>query len=459
MQESERRKEREKPQERLGRAGQRGTDQEVRNIRLRIVLYVFSILFFSSAFTGFLITSFPLKFLPAAALSVLLATGMGYLASRSLSAFLMRSNRELRRRLEANFRETTTEKLKLETILKQMADGMVAVDAAGRIIHANNAARTMLRISEDDIRTRRYDDIIRRFSDDLCLSDIISSLERGGAEGSFSYGGAVYEVRFDTFENSAEDEQGIIIILQDVTERQKMDNMQVDFVANVSHELKTPLTSIKGYTETLLEGGLEDKTMAHEFLGIINSETDRMNRLVKDLLQLTRLDTKRMKFNMTESDIVSLVRMAIRKMEMIATTKNQQLNRIFDENDSILVIMDRDRVEQAILNLLSNAIKYTKEQGRIDVDIIRGDAEVKIVVLDNGVGIPENEQSRIFERFFRVDKARSGSIGGTGLGLSITKQIVEEHRGNIEIDSVYGKGTKASITLPLPFVRGIRNIE
>jgi two-component system sensor histidine kinase VicK len=146
-------------------------------------------------------------------------------------------------------------------------------------------------------------------------------------------------------------------------------------------------------------------------------------------------------------------------MEMTARSKSQQLNIIFDPEQVLLLDMDRDRVEQVVLNIISNAIKYTKEKGRIDVDVILQRATVQIVVSDNGVGIPEKEIPRVFERFFRVDKARSRQRGGTGLGLAISKQIVDEHQGSIDITSKYGKGTKVTITLPLPPIRGKRDIE
>jgi two-component system sensor histidine kinase VicK len=399
-----------------------------------------------------------LPFLLAAAISVAAAVALGYLLSKGLSDSIIKDADALRKKLDENYSEITTEKDKLETILKQMADGMLAVDRVGRIIHANDAARVMLRISDSDARHKRYDDIILRFSDSLTLDEILRNLESGVTEGGFSYGGAVYEVRYDKFKDVAGGEDGIIIILQDVTERQRIENMQIDFVANVSHELKTPLTSIKGYTETLLEGGSSDAEMTKEFLGIINSETDRMNRLVKDLLQLSRLDTKQQKWYKEEADIVSLVRTAVKKVDMLAKSQNQQVNLIFKPELSILLDMDRDRIEQVLLNILSNAIKYTKEKGRIDVDVFRVDDEVRVVVMDNGIGIPEKELPRVFERFFRVDKARSSRMGGTGLGLAISKQIIDEHKGSIEVESIFGKGTKVIIALPLPRGRGKRGI-
>ncbi|MDR1069127.1 MAG: cell wall metabolism sensor histidine kinase WalK [Clostridiales Family XIII bacterium] len=376
-------------------------------------------------------------------------SGEIYVRSHDEMGWLARNYNELGARLSENFSEITTEKQKLETILKQMADGMVAVNRSGRIISANDAARKMLRMSDDDVTYKHYDDIILRFTDELTAAKIKAKLNAGEHSGRYSYGGRTFEIRFDYFRDTYASEEGLVIMLQDVTERLKIDNMQTDFVANVSHELKTPLTSIKGYAETLLAGGMSDPETAYEFLSIINSETDRMNRLVKDILQMSRLDTGRLKWDIRRSDIVSLVRTAIKKMNVQAEHKGQQLNTVFDPKERIPVEMDRDKIEQVIMNIISNSVKYTKEQGRIDVSIATSGKEVRIMVMDNGIGIPEKDLPRVFERFFMVNKARSGQSVGTGLGLSISKHIVEEHGGSIEIESVFGKGTRVSVYLPL----------
>jgi two-component system sensor histidine kinase VicK len=354
---------------------------------------------------------------------------------------------ELRRKLDENFSEIMTEKHKLETILKQMMDGIVAVDINGGIIAANDASRLILHMSEEEVRTKRYDDIMLRFSDDLTFNMIKKKLSGGAHDGRFSYGGRTYDVRFDIFRDTATDEFGVIVIIRDITDRLKNDNMQADFVANVSHELKTPLTSIKGYAETLLKKPL-DRDTAFEFLSIINSETDRMTRLVKDILQLSRLDSGQQKYDFTEGDIVALVRTAIKKMQHLASSKNQTINAVFPQELTVLMRMDRDKIEQVVINILSNAIKYTKDGGRIDVELTPDDKTVTIQVMDNGQGIPERDLPRIFERFFIVNKARSGQAVGTGLGLAISKQIVEEHKGSIGVESSFGYGTKVEITLP-----------
>jgi two-component system sensor histidine kinase VicK len=366
----------------------------------------------------------------------------------------------LRIELDRTVSEISSEKNKLEAILKNMADGLIAVDLAGHIMHANPAAEEMLKFGEDDIKNKHYDRIIEKYTENLSLNDIIRNCTNGAAMDIFVYGGATYMVRYDRFQDENGADIGIIMLLQDVTEQQKLENMQTDFVANVSHELKTPLTTIKSYTETLLLDGLEsDKGTALEFLKIVDAEADRMNRLVKDLLQLSRLDYKQEKWYKKEGNLIWLLSTAVKKMEMMARSKEQHLNVLFDEDTHVQIDMDRDRIEQVVLNVLSNAIKYTNEKGRIDIDAYVSGRNARIIVSDNGIGIPEGQISRVFERFFRVDKARSRSAGGTGLGLAISRQIIEEHKGVIEIESREKKGTRVTITLPLAPHRGKQNIE
>jgi two-component system sensor histidine kinase VicK len=366
----------------------------------------------------------------------------------------------LRKELDRTLSEMSSEKNKLEAILKNMADGLIAIDLSGHIMHANPAAREMLKFGDGDIENKHYDRIIEKYTESLRLKDVVRNCTNGAAMDIFVYGGATYTVRYDRFQDENGADIGIIMLLQDVTEQQKLENMQTDFVANVSHELKTPLTTIKSYTETLLLDGLEsDKSMALDFLRIVDAEADRMNRLVKDLLQLSRLDYKQEKWYKKEGDLILLLSAAVKKMDMMAKSKAQHLNVLFDEEARIRVDMDRDRVEQVVLNVLSNAIKYTNEKGRIDIDAYVKGKNARIVVSDNGIGIPEDQISRVFERFFRVDKARSRSAGGTGLGLAISRQIIEEHKGVIEIESKEKKGTRVTITLPLAPRRGRQNIE
>lgn len=365
----------------------------------------------------------------------------------------------LRLKLDETLTEISNEKSKLETILKYMADGLIAIDLSGKIIHANPAAIGMLKTSIEAIEERSYNDVIMEINPRLAFEEIVEKCRLVPVEESFEYGGFNYAVRYDHFRDESGSDVGIIMILQDVTQRQKVEKMQMDFVANVSHELKTPLTTIKSYTETLLDGALEDEEIALSFLSIVDTEADRMNRLVKDLLQLSRLDYKQEKLAKNNWDLIKLIENIVNKVKLTANGKKQHLNCLFDPKSNLWVIADKDRIEQVLLNVLSNAIKYTQDGGRIDIDVIPTDKKVTITVSDNGIGIPEKELSRVFERFFRVDKARSREMGGTGLGLAISKQIIEEHDGSIRLESIEGNGTTVFITLPLAAIRGERNIE
>lgn len=366
----------------------------------------------------------------------------------------------LRSELDATMLAMTNEKNKLGTILEYMADGLIAIDLDGHILHINPAAVSMLGILPDtDFSKIAYDMLLGNVSKELSLEHIKKNCIEGNENTIFEQNGKIFAVQYDYFKNEEGNNVGLIILIQDITERQKLQDMQTDFVANVSHELKTPLTNIKGYTETLLDGAIDDKELAGKFLGIIDSESDRMNRLVKDLLQLSRMDNNQDVLSLKDTNITALVDSVVTKIAISAEQKHQQLNKLYDTNLGIRVDLDRDRFEQVMVNLLSNAIKYTDEGGRVDVDIVEGNGNVRVIVEDNGMGISAEALPRIFERFYRVDKARSRAMGGTGLGLAITKHIVEEHGGSIEAESQEGKGTKITVILPLASKKGIRNIE
>lgn len=365
----------------------------------------------------------------------------------------------LRIKLNQTLSQMSYETNKLETVLRHMADGLIAVDLSGKIIHVNQAAKTMLKIFEQETEALQYDKFMENFCVDLKLEKLIEGCAKEPATEIFEVAGFTYGARYDKFKDDNCKDIGIIMIIQDITERQKLENMQMDFVANVSHELKTPLTTIKSYTETLLDGAMEDPNITKEFLTIVDTEADRMNRLVKDLLQLSRIEHNQERWYKKESDLVTLLKSCVTKVSIMAQGKNQRITCIFDPEEVLPVMIDKDGIEQVFLNILSNSIKYTQEGGRIDVDAVRNGKYAKIVIIDNGIGVSESELSRVFERFFRVDKARSRAMGGTGLGLAISKQIVEEHRGTIEFESKENKGTTVTVSIPLTIKKGRKNIE
>ncbi|MEW9123491.1 MAG: ATP-binding protein [Thermotaleaceae bacterium] len=354
----------------------------------------------------------------------------------------------LREKLKITLSEISSEKSKLETILNYMADGLIAVNNEGQIVHANPTAVEMLNLSKEDLESKPYDEMMGPLNPQLTMQYIEERDSDWMGSEMVLYQNSILQANYAPFKDEKGEKAGIVMVLQDITERQKLDNMQREFVANVSHELKTPLTSIKSYTETLLDGALDNREISESFLSVINSEADRMSRLVRDLLQLSSMDYKQVKWNKKEVDLVKIIENCVLKLEMTAKNKQQAIE--FSHVDSsMLGYMDMDRIEQVALNIMSNAIKYTPDGGKIRIILEQKEEMAQLRVIDNGIGIPPEDLPRLFERFYRVDKARARELGGTGLGLSIARQIVEAHGGKIEILSNYGEGTEVVINLPL----------
>lgn len=349
------------------------------------------------------------------------------------------------RRLKISLGEISREKSKFEAIVNNMTDGLIAVNTQNEILHINPMA---LKIFGLTAPVSQYDEVVLDFDPALALGALISDSPDWTGIRKLTIEESIYQVSYAPFLSDEGEKGGVVLVLQDITEQQKLDNMRKDFVANVSHELKTPLTSIKSYTETLLDGTLEDQEMAAQFLEVINSESDRMGRLVKDLLQLSNFDSNKVALEFEYHDLFHLVQFSVRKLEMQAKAKNQSL-KFVSEIEELILYMDHDRMEQVLLNILSNAIKYTPENGQIKVFLYQVDQMAYVKISDTGMGIPEKDLSHVFERFYRVDKARSRELGGTGLGLSIAEEIVRSHGGDIRIHSILDKGTEVIITLPL----------
>jgi len=349
------------------------------------------------------------------------------------------------RELKNKIIEISSEKSKVETILNYMTDGVIAFNLEGEVIHSNPASKRILNVNEF---SDTFDEFSKKYGLGISLGELLYLELLSEREKNVKINETFIRIYFATFTDEDKKAEGIIAVLQDITDQQRLDDMRREFVANVSHELRTPLTSIKSYTETLLDGALDDRETAEKFLKVINSESDRMTRLVKDLLQLSRLDNRRMEWNMQEISFVNLAKNAIEKLELEAKNKGQTLES-YVIGDIPEIKADKDRIEQVILNILSNAMKYTPTNGKITAYIGKMFSDVYIKVIDNGIGIPSQDMPRIFERFYRVDKARSREMGGTGLGLSIAKEIVEAHGGTITITSEVGKGTEVTVRLPI----------
>ncbi len=242
-------------------------------------------------------------------------------------------------------------------------------------------------------------------------------------------------------------EQNLIVLLYDITEIRRLEKVRTDFVTNASHELKTPVTALKGFSETLLDGAMEDKEVLKQFLEIMLAESSRLDFLVNDILELSKLEQKQVPLKIEEINITEAVLSTFQLVKQKADEKKMKLNII--EEDNLFITGDSSRLKQILANLINNAVVYTQESGEVEVTIKKETNFAVIKVSDNGIGIPEDEQDRIFERFYRVDKARSRNSGGTGLGLSIVKYLVENLNGFITVESKLGLGTTFIVRLPI----------
>lgn len=352
--------------------------------------------------------------------------------------------------VEDMIKKLSYEKNKLDAIIFHMNQALVAIDNYGKIIHFNANFLQLLGLdNSDDLHGKNYDDLISTITDELSFSQLIRSYSKDSSQNiKLQIKDRFYQSSSAVFKEKNGALAGIILVFRDISESEYLENMRRDFVANVSHELKTPITSIKSYSETLLDGAYEDKEITKEFLGIINSESDRMSLIIKDLLQLSRMDSDKEKWEHKVTDINELVRQSIKILNLQAKEKEQKI--ISDLYDKpINLDVDAGKIRQVIINLLSNAIKYTGIGGVIHLSTLLVDNLCKIVVKDDGIGIPEKDIEHIFDRFYRVDKGRSRALGGTGLGLSITQSIIEAHSGKIYVNSVLGQGSEFIVTLPV----------
>ena len=345
--------------------------------------------------------------------------------------------------MREHLKDVEKQRKQIETILLYMTDGIIAFDLEGQITHQNPAAKRLLNISDED---DNFEKVFSKFNVDINLEKIIYLEDWTSSDKKVTINDKYINLLFVPYKDNNQRPAGVIAVIQDITEHVKLDNMRKEFVADVSHELKTPITSIMGYADTLLEGEYDDTTKT-KFLNVIASEARRMAKLVTDLLSLSRYDTNKTKIEKTEFDLGELVKKCQEKLQIEIDKKNHKVENLVTANVP-LVYADKSGIERVVLNILSNSIKYTKDGGNIKIYVgfVYNDAYIKII--DNGIGIPEDDLSRIFERFYRVDKARSRELGGTGLGLSIAREILNQNNGSIDIKSEVGKGTEVVIRVP-----------
>ncbi|SHH40448.1 two-component system, OmpR family, sensor histidine kinase VicK [Anaerosphaera aminiphila DSM 21120] len=340
--------------------------------------------------------------------------------------------------LDSTINQVNLEKSKLNTIFNYMAEGVIAVDREGFLLHANPIARNILSLDEEYFYKKQ--DLTKLNIFDINYYDD-STLE---GETKVDIKDSFYKIKYAPYKKEDGKNSGLIVVLQDITKEHKLDLMRKEFVANVSHELKTPITTIKSYSETILESPL-DKDDVHHFVSIINRENNRMGRLVSDLLQLSNLDYNSSNWNYEEIDTYFAINEILEVLSVLIEEKHQniELDIPMDIKD---IFADRHALEQVLMNIISNAIKYSDDSSTIKISATSNYFNVKIVVEDHGIGIPEEDIDRIFERFYRVEKSRSRAQGGTGLGLSIARELILSMNGDIKLESKLNEGTKVTLT-------------
>ena len=340
-----------------------------------------------------------------------------------------------------------TERDQLSTILKSMNEGVITVNDKGLITHVNRAACRMLRTSEERCLGQSLQDMDA--SNNLNQAFIQCQQEQVSVERSIQLDGYTfarhYRLHVTLLKHS--DQAGAILVLQDTTDFQRMDKMRADFVANASHELKTPITAIRGFAETLIEDEAIERQTQQRFIRKIHGQSIRLSDLVSELLALSRLESNDAAFN-TQVDLQQIVQRVCDNLQAVAQG-HQVILDLDTEGQPIILLGDENALSQMVTNLVDNAIKYTPAMGHVHV-VIKVDASTALLsIKDDGIGIDEANQERIFERFYRVDKARSQSLGGTGLGLAIVKHIVQSHKGSLKLKSKLNQGSTFVIKIPL----------
>lgn len=348
--------------------------------------------------------------------------------------------------LDVSMKELTRRNIELESILNSMINGIIAIDQNRKILMINRVSFEILNLPLD--YTAQNESMYKIIRNEAVAEMIEMSMEKGISqvkEINYTHLDKVLRVYVNPINTHDAQTIGSIVVFQDVTQIRKLERMRSEFVSNVSHELKTPLTSIKGFVDTLKNGAIDDKDTALRFLDIIDIESERLYRLINDILLLSEIETMDQEQNKTKVDLKEVVEEVVNMLSLKAKEKNLTITTNLNEN--CFTSANRDRIKQMIINLVDNAIKYT-EKGGITVNIESASPWVKLIVSDTGIGFDDKHRNRLFERFYRVDKGRSRSQGGTGLGLSIVKHIVLLYKGQIEVESSPGRGTRFEIDLP-----------
>lgn len=358
--------------------------------------------------------------------------------------------------LHTKIAELSEDRAQLLAMLTSMVEGVMVLDCRGHVLQVNPALERMFGVPRTDARGRPCADIFRHQQLNDLVAAILATKTNQEDEIVLAPTGRCLHIQASVAGGERENEACAILVFHDITELRRLENIRKDFVANVSHELRTPLTSIKGYVEALLDGAKEDPDSLAKFLDIILKQSDRLNLIIEDLLELSKIESGRVSFKEELLDVRTVVDRTVSMIQPIADKKGHRLVTVIDHHLPAIA-GDEGRLVQVLTNLLDNAVKYTPEKGTITVAVhlvgegtgTPGRRMLELSVTDTGIGIPEQDRPRVFERFYRVDKARSRELGGTGLGLAIVKHIVEGQGGHVWVEGAEPQGSRFVVRLPM----------
>lgn len=351
--------------------------------------------------------------------------------------------------LQAHVNEIEESEKQLNSILSNLVSGVVLIDDKGFVDLTNHATERFLSKHTSKITGREYSYVFGPLGIDHLIETVIEdNVKRHDEAHIYFPEERILDVHIAPYYSQGWQQRGAIIVMHDITNIRRLEKMRSEFVANVSHELKTPITSVKGFAETLLSGDVSDKETSDQFLRIIYDESERLNRLITDLLELSKIEKQAMPLQITDVNVNEIINNSTQTISKFARDKNITLHLPDDSAEPVHVEADKDRLGQIVLNLVANAVNYTSDNGEIFINVEEHTSKIVIWVRDTGMGIPEESLDRLFERFYRVDQARSRHSGGTGLGLAIVKHLVESHDGKIFVKSVEGVGSTFTVELP-----------
>ena len=378
-------------------------------------------------------------------------------ASQDEVGLLAATLNQLADQLHAKIGELSEDRAQLLAVLTSMVEGVMVLDRRGSVLQINPALERIFDISRVEARGRPFTELFRHQQLNELVEAILRSRKNQEAEIVLPLTGRCLQIEASFAGGERDNEACIVLVYHDITKLRQLETIRKDFVANVSHELRTPLTSIKGYVEALLDGAKNDPDMASNFLDIILKQSDRLNLIIEDLLELSQIESGRISFREEPVDIHIVIDRALSTIKPLAEKKGHRL--VATLNHQLPPALgDEDRLVQVLTNLLDNAVKYTPAGGTITVSARQGSqpgpaepplGSIELSVSDTGIGIPEPDRPRVFERFYRVDKARSRELGGTGLGLAIVKHIVEGHGGQVWVEANEPKGSRFMVRLSI----------